>query len=195
MKVAGEDSGLFAGFKHNGTGAVTKQHTGGAVIPVKDAGKDLRPNHQRFFAGPGANELFSGGQGIHKTTANGLDVKRRATLNTEPGLQNTGTAGEHFVWCGGSNNNEVDILSADTGSVDCPPCRLLRQVHRGLAGQGDVTLLNACAFPDPLVRGFHPLFQVLVGHTVLRQIRTGSGNACKSHSACPQSGSVTVTSC
>src|SRR5690554_1491434 len=141
MKVAGEDSGLFAGFKHNGTGAVTKQHTGGAVIPVKDAGKDLRPNHQRFFAGPGANELFSGGQGIHKTTANGLDVKRRATLNTEPGLQNTGTAGEHFVWCGGSNNNEVDILSADTGSVDCPPCRLLRQVHRGLAGQGDVTLL------------------------------------------------------
>ena len=51
--MRGEDAARLARLRlllrveHDGAGAIAEQHAGGAVVPVEDARKRLRADHQR----------------------------------------------------------------------------------------------------------------------------------------------------
>ncbi|KAG0772108.1 hypothetical protein G6F21_014573 [Rhizopus arrhizus] len=57
MQVGAEDAGLFVGLEHDGTGAITEQHAGGAVVPVDHAGQRFGTDHQHVLAVAGTDEL------------------------------------------------------------------------------------------------------------------------------------------
>ena len=195
VQVCRQNAGLLTGLQHDGAGAVAKKHAGGTIFPVKDAGEYLRADHQRFFARTGTDELLGSGQRIDETAAHGLNIKGGAALNTEPGLQDTGATGEHLVRRGGGKNNQINIGGLNAGGLNGVQGRLFSKIYRALSGQGNMPLFDTSAFADPLIRGLHLLFQVAIGNDVIRQIGTGSGNACKGHGQFPGVYRVTIDPC
>ncbi|KAG1588643.1 hypothetical protein G6F46_014671 [Rhizopus delemar] len=125
MQVGAEDAGLFVGLEHDGTGAITEQHAGGAVVPVDHAGQRFGTDHQHVLAVAGTDELVGHAQLEHKARTGRVDVKGRAPCNTELGLDQARGGGENEVRRGRADHDHVELRSprARVGSPSAALCR------------------------------------------------------------------------
>ncbi len=99
----------------------------------------------------------------------------------EPSLQNAGRTRKDLVGCRGRENDQVDLLRIDTSRVDRAARRVLGEIYRGFVVPGDMTLFDTGTLPNPLVRGVDKLFQLMVGHDLLRQVAAGAGDTAVDH--------------
>ena len=112
VDVGGQNAGGLGRFEHHGTGAVAKQHAGGAVLKIQNTGKNLSAHHQRTARATGADHGVGHGQGINKAAAYRLHIKRRTAGRPQFALQNAGRGRENHVRRRGGNNDQVHIACA-----------------------------------------------------------------------------------
>lgn len=117
MQVTGQNTRCVRGFQHHGTGAITKQYAGGAVIEIQQTGKHFSSDHQRLVGRASLDHGVSDREGIHKTAAHGLNIKRRAAIRTQLVLQDAGGRGEYHVRRGRGHNDQVNVFGFHTSSV------------------------------------------------------------------------------
>ena len=182
MQVAGQQAGRVGSFQHHGAGAVAEQHTGGAILEIENARKNLGTDHQRLVRGAGANHGVGHRERVDKTTADRLHVKRRAPGSAEFVLQDAGSGWKHHVGCGGRDDDQVDLAGGDAGGLQRMATGLQRQVAAEHAVVGKVAGPDAGALHDPVVRALHPLsrhlgHQVGVAEAARRQVAAGAGDA------------------
>ena len=89
--------------------AVTKEHAGGAVVEVEDAGEGLGAHHQRAAGGPRADHRVCHGQGIDETRTHRLDVERRQPL-APMACWKQAVDGKNHVRRGRRDDDQVDVL-------------------------------------------------------------------------------------
>ena len=80
VQIAGQNSRGAGCLQHHGASTIAKQHTGGAILEIKQTRKHFGADHQCFGSRTGLDHGIGNGQGINKAAANGLHVKRGATM-------------------------------------------------------------------------------------------------------------------
>ena len=88
MQITGQNARPVRRLEHHGTRTISKQHAGGAVLEIQNTGKHFCANHQSFAGRARTYQRVGYGEGVHKTAANRLNVKRWAAMNTQFVLQN-----------------------------------------------------------------------------------------------------------
>ena len=153
VKGAGQQARLIGSFHHHGTGAVTEQDAGAAVLPVEDARKHLGADHQRALMRAGADELFGDGHGVDKTAAHRLHVEGRCAIDdAELVLQQGRRTGKYVVGSGGRDDDQIDVPGLPSGRLQRAPAGFQRQVAAGDAGRCQMAVADAGSLDDPLVR-------------------------------------------
>src|SRR5688572_5883922 len=153
--MARHDAGYFILLEHDGAGAVSEEHTGGTVLPVKNPGIDFRTHDESATVPAPAHEVVCGRESVHESAAHGLHIERRAASYAEFCLQDAGRARKYHVRGGGSDNDQVDVLQPDPGRLDRLVACGEREVARVLAIRGNMALANTGARVDPFVGGLH----------------------------------------
>jgi len=121
--------------------------------------------------------LIGRAQRIDETAANRLHVECRATRNAELALKQAGSTGENAIRCRGGDNDEIDIGWRNAGSLNGAQGGLGGQVTGIFILGRDVTLTDAGAGDNPLIRGIdHPL-QIGIGQDSFRQVAAGARDA------------------
>src|ERR1700716_1936840 len=76
-------AGLQLGVKHDRAGAIAKQHTGAAVVPVENSGECLGADHQRALERAGPQEIVRGGEREDKPRTYRLQVEGSTMVDAE----------------------------------------------------------------------------------------------------------------
>jgi len=178
------DTGFIRRCQHHRAGAVAEQDAGATIRPVNDAGKGVRPHHQRPLRRAGADEAMGDIQSVDETGAHCLHIKGGAAMATQPMLQLGGDAGKDMIGRGGAQDNQVNITRFEARCCQRPTGGLFGQIAGGFPRRSDVALLDAGAFDDPMGRGLDLLFEIGVGQDFFRQIAASSNNSGVIQSAC-----------
>src|SRR5207247_4080071 len=113
-------------------GAVAKEYAGAAVVPVEDARENLGADHQGFFVNTTSDKAVGGGERVDEAAAYGLHVERRASFNTELGLQQAGGARENIVRRGRRHDDQIEIGRLRASGLQGPYRSMESEVARTL---------------------------------------------------------------
>ena len=175
-QVGGQNAaiGLGAGLQlrlhHQGAGAIAEQHAGGAVVPVQNARKSLRPDYQRALEAAAFKHRVDHRKGIDEARTDRLQIEGGAAGDAEPGLHRYRGGGKGLVRRRGGEHDQVDRVCLDTGIGERRPRGMQREVGGQLAGRRDMAFTDAGALHDPFVGGFHRLCQFIVAENARGQI-------------------------
>ncbi len=157
--------------------AIAKEHAGRAIRPVDKAAERLCANHQNVFDIAGKDHAARHAQAIDKARTGRAQVIRAGVGRANQVLDDA-----RRTW--------KDMFRRTGGADDQPHfgCRHVRHFQRlarsgsaecraGLLGVGsNVTLLDARARADPLVRRVDNRFEVLVGDHLLGHLHAPTHN-------------------
>src|SRR5690606_7060033 len=114
VQLGRQNAGLVRSTEHHRTGAVTKQHAGPAIIPVKNAGEDFGTDDQGMTGAASAHKGVRRRQGIDEAAAYGLDIERSSTTYTQIGLHQAGRTGENEIRRGCRDKDQVELFGPPT---------------------------------------------------------------------------------
>ena len=162
--------------QQHGACAVTEQHAGGTVVPVHDAGKDIRTDDQGPVGDAGADQRIGIGHGVDEAAADRLNVKGTALMDAQLVLDEACRAGEDLIRRGGGTDHQINVIGTDTGHLHGRTRSARAQRRGGVVGTGQPALTDAGTGGNPLVRGLDApgsqiSHQVVVGDTPCRQCR------------------------
>ena len=119
---------------------------------------------------------MGGGERIHKAGAHRRHVKCGAAGHAQLVLHNGGGGGKLHIGRGGGHHNQVDIFGGQAGIIQRPAGGGHSQIAGLLVIGGNVAEFDAGAAGDPFIRSIDFLSQLIVAHTVSRQIAAGAEN-------------------
>ena len=151
MQRGGQNTRLLGGLDNNRAGTVTKQHTGGAIVPVQNPGENLGANDQRLFVAATADEFFGNRKSIRKAGANRLNVECGRPGIAEFRLQQAGRTRKDEIRCRCRNNDQIEFISGDICRSKRTPAGLKRQITGSAFRRREMSRLDACAGNDPFV--------------------------------------------
>jgi hypothetical protein len=163
-------AGLRLRLEHHRSRAVAEQHAGAAVVPIEDARKGLRADHQRALECAGLEQGVDGRKTEHEARAHRLQIEGRAVVDAEPSLNRDRARGKGVVGGGGREHNQIDRLRIHVSRRKRGARGCYCHVGRGFALGRDVPLANAGALRDPLVGGIHHPRQLGIAEDPARQI-------------------------
>jgi len=91
-------------------------------------------------------------------------------VNTEFLLNDRGDVRENQVRAGRTNDDQIDVLSSNAGTLDGILCRFHAQIRCQLIFCRNVTPFHTRTRADPLIIRLNYLFQVRIRHDAFRQI-------------------------
>ena len=158
-------------------GPVAEEQAGGPVGPIRKAGAGITADDQGIFAFRG-HQALPHIQGVIEAAAAGLEIKGRG-LPADPQLllDPDGPGREKLGRGIGAQDDVAQLLRLDPRSLQGLAAGCHRHGDGVLVGGGNAPLMDAAALHDPLGRGLHHLFQVLIGQDRFRQIHPGAQDA------------------
>jgi len=152
------------------------------VVEVQQTAEDFGSHHQRTPGRAGTDHGIGHRQGIDKATAHRLHIKDRAARGAQLVLEDGGSGGEHHVRRGRGDDDEVNVLCAQAGGLQCVARRLQRQVAAGNCSVGEMPRLDARALHNPFVGRLDAAagqvgHQFGIGHPARRKVTAGAGNS------------------
>ena len=128
----------------------------------------------------GTDELFGDGQRIDEAAAHRLHVEGGGTRIAEPPLQQAGDAREDVVGRRGGDDDQVERVGIDPGSLERALAGCEGQVAARRRRVGEVAGTDAGARDDPLVAGVDATgHQIVVADRLPGQVAADTGDACK----------------
>ena len=112
---------------------------------------------------PGLDELSTGLKRIQKAGASGGDVKSPRVLAAEFVLHHAGCGGKEHVGSHRPNHYAFDIIGCNSATLQRLARRMASEIRGSRSLIGDMALLDAGAFSDPLITSVDHLFQILIG--------------------------------
>ena len=186
--VGSQNAGRIRSLQHHGTGAVAKQHAGGAVVEIEQTGEHLGTHDQGPLGITGADHGVSHAQGVYKTGTDRLHIKRRCTgyaagFRAELRqfvLQYAGGGRKDHVRRGSRHNQQINILRSELGRRQRLFASFKGQIAAIDTGSHEMAGTDTGALDDPVVRGLHAFggklgHQVGVAESTRRQVTTGAG--------------------
>ena len=180
MQVGGKNAAIdaaaaLAGAEEHGTGAVTEQHTGAAVLPVQDARVDLAADHQHAVRVAGADHAVSDRQCVDEPGAGGGDVEAETAGHAERRLHAQRRGREGLIRRAGGQDDRIDLGGCGAGVRKRGTRGLGTHECRRLVRGRDVALAYAGALADPLVRRIDRVGELVVADHALGQIGADTG--------------------
>src|SRR6266581_8601147 len=166
-------------FQENRPGAIAKEHTGRAILVVKDGGHGVAADRQHFLVRPRAYELRSHGQSVSKAGTRGGQVKAPGVLRRDAFLHQAGSGWEKHVWRNGGKHDQVDLRGIGVGLRQEGFGGFSRHVRRGGAVFDDVAFTDARARANPFVVGLDDFFQIRVSHHLWRNVARYTRDFCR----------------
>ena len=166
----GRRARLILRLQHDRTGAVAEQHAGAAVAPVENPRERLGADHQRALVGACTQEVVGGGERKDEAGTHRLQIEGGAVMDAKPVLHRDRGSRKRIVRRRRRQHDQVDRLRIDAGVFERGTRGVDRQMRGILAIGGDVTLPDAGALNDPLVRRIETGGQFRIGQHLLRQI-------------------------
>ena len=171
------DVGLGGGAHHDGAGAITKEHAGGAVFPIDDGGEFFGPDHEGVTVTTGADHRTRGVESVDKAGARGVEIETRGRGREPEFMLNDARGGGHGeIGRDGRNDQQVDISELEFGVGDGETCGVHGHVGGRFAGRGDVAFADAAAGANPLVGRLNGESEFGVGEDASGGVRTGAEN-------------------
>ena len=161
---------LLLGAQDDRARAIAEQHAGAAVRPVEQPREGFGADHQRGPCLPDPQEIVGRRQGVGETRADRLQVEGDAAARAELGLHRGRGRREGVIGGGGRDQDQVQVLRADTGPRQGLARGGRRQIGGRLAVGGEMTLPDPGPLADPLVGCVDGSRQLLVAHHARRQI-------------------------
>src|SRR5262245_65837677 len=106
-------AGLALRLQHDRARAVAEQHAGGAVAPIEDARKGLRPYHQRTLECAGLEQTVDGRKPEDEARTYCLQIEGGPMGKAETGLDRDRGRRKGIVWGGGRKHDQIDRLRVD----------------------------------------------------------------------------------
>ena len=186
MQARDQDARRVGSRQQHGACAVTEQHAGGTVVPVHDAGKDIRTDDQGTVCDAGTDQRIGIGHGVDEAAADRLHVEGTALMNAQLVLDEAGRAGEDLIRRGGGTDHQIDVVGTDTRHLHGCTRSARTQRRGGVIGAGQPALTDAGTGGDPLVRGLDASgsqigHQIVVGDAPCRQRRPHTDHPRKAH--------------
>ena len=165
----GEDAALaFDGAEHSRARAVAEDDARGAIRVVNVTGQQLRANDECITRLSRLDHRVGERQAEEETGAGGSQIERGGFVRAEFGLDDAAGRGQDLIRRDGRTDQQIDLQRIDLRAFN----RLARGAdgeHRSVLALGRfVSLLNACARSDPLVRCLNHLFQIGVRQQAFR---------------------------
>ena len=169
VKLGGQDARCVAGFEHHGPGSIAKQHAGGAVLEVQDAGEHLGAHHQGLPRRARPNHGVSHGQPVHKARTDRLQVKRWTAGHPKLVLQDGGRRGEDHVGRGRGHDDQVDLRGLAPRGLQGVACSVKGEIAGVHPIVDKVPGADARALHDPVVAGLQAALSQQTHHVGIGQ--------------------------
>ena len=134
------------------------------------------PITSTFLYRPDSMNWDAGVQRVKEAGASRRQIVAPGARDAQLVLHQAGGGGKHHVGGDGADDDHVNLLQIDGVRLH----ELLDRFDGEIAGRDafvhQMALANSGAFQDPLVGGFHHLFQVLVGEDARRNVGPQGGD-------------------
>ncbi len=158
-----DGKGSIGQLENGRTCAITKQHAGGAVFGVDEAGKGLAAHHKGILPAHGRHQAPGYGSAVDKAGAGGVDIQCRGRLGqAESPLHLTGYAGGGIRGRESGADAAGDIRRGKAAAFQCLPGCSDGQRGGGFMFRAPVPGADAGAGGDPLIAGVHGAAQFFI---------------------------------
>src|SRR4029077_16874918 len=151
------------GFHPHCAGAIAKDDAGSAVLIIDNGGHYVSANCHYALVRAGFYELDCRLQSIDKAGARGGNVIAPCPCGANLVLHNARRGGEKHVRCDRTQENSFNFAAGNPTLLQSAFGRRNGKIGRSHAFVDNMTLADAGALDDPLVRGFNHLFQISIG--------------------------------
>ena len=142
----GREHGALCQLKHSRPGAIAKQHAGGAVLHVHQAGERLTSDHQGVPSSQGGQQAAGHGGPIDETGTGRVHIQRGPILRQAKGaLDLAGHAGRGAGTRQRGTDTAVDLVGGKPAAGNCLPGRVDGQRGGVLVCCAEVALTDAGA--------------------------------------------------
>ena len=183
LQFAVDDAFFVRRAQNDRTRTVSEQHAGCAVFPVQNMAECFRADNQHFLGHTAFDVGIGGYDGIHKSGANRLNVKCRATGNAEFVLHDGGRRRKLHIGGCRSQNNQVDFFRRHARIGQRTLCGNHGQIAGSFVFGGQVAEFDAGTADNPFVRCIDKFGKIIIADTLFRQIAAGTEDFCILHGA------------
>ena len=174
-----EDAEIFAffcGLEQNGSGAITEDDAGVAILVIDHRRVDVGTDDKNFLVNTAFDELGTCGQRIDETAASCGNVEAPAVRDIEFVLYKAGRGRIHHVGRNGADYDGFNVADVRTVALD----KVFDGIHGQVAGSralfDDMAFADASPRKDPVVGRLNHLLQLEIVEYFGRDISAESGD-------------------